>query len=56
MKSIVLDVRSLDDTLADTVRAMRTGRDAHIGFATPELLCVEYPFDAVKVEFLLQAA
>lgn len=117
MKTVVLEVRSLADTLADAARAMNTGRaDAatRIGFATPELLwqvlsakrwellkalCgagpvsireaarrvnrdvkavhadvtallqagvltrpadgstgIEFPFDAVKVEFLLQAA
>jgi len=41
MKTVVLEVRSLADTLADTSRAMKTGRAeraAHIGFATPELL------------------
>lgn len=117
MKTVVLEVRSLADTLADAAQAMNTGRaDAatRIGFATPELLwqvlsakrwellkalCgagpvsireaarrvnrdvkavhadvtallqagvltrpangsngIEFPFDAVKVEFLLQAA
>lgn len=115
MNTVVLEVRSLADTLADAARAMKTGRaerEARIGFATPELLwqvltakrwellkamCgagamsireaarrvgrdvkavhgdvhalldagvlsrsasggVEFPFDAVKVEFLLQAA
>lgn len=115
MNTVVLEVRSLADTLADAARAMKThhgDRDARISFATPELLwqvltakrwellkamcgagpmsireaarrvhrdvkavhgdvtellnagviCrtveghVEFPFDAVKVEFLLQAA
>lgn len=117
MKTVVLEVRSLADTLADAARAMNSGHaDAatRIGFATPELLwqvlsakrwellkalCgagpvsireaarrvgrdvkavhgdvtallqagvltrpadgsggIEFPFDAVKVEFLLQAA
>jgi predicted transcriptional regulator len=115
MKTVVLEVRSLSDTLADAAKAMKTLRGdsvARIGFATPELLwqvltakrwellralCgagpvaireaarrvgrdvkavhadvtalldagvlhrssgggVEFPFDAVKVEFLLQAA
>lgn len=115
MNTVVLEVRSLTDTLADAARAMTTGRaerEARIGFATPELLwqvltakrwellkamCgggamsireaarrvgrddkavhgdvqallyagvlsrsrgggVEFPFDAVKVEFLLRAA
>lgn len=115
MKTVVLEVRSLQETLADATRAMETGRaesEAHIGFATPELLwevltarrwellkalCgagpmsvpeaahrvgrdtesvqhdltallkagvlshapgdrIEFPFDTVKVEFLLQAA
>jgi predicted transcriptional regulator len=114
-KTVVLEVRSLDETLADTARAMksgRAGRETRIGFATPELLwrvltakrcellkalCgvgpvsvreaarrvgrdvkavhgdvtalaaaglldrdargrVEFPFDTVKVEFMLQAA
>lgn len=115
MNTVVLEVRSLADTLADASRAMATGRAdrvARIGFATPELLwqvltakrwellkvmCgagpmsireaarrvgrdvkavhgditalldagvlsravngrVEFPFEAVKVEFMLQAA
>jgi predicted transcriptional regulator len=115
MKTVVLEVRSLDDTLGDAARAMKAGRavrETRIGFASPELLwkvlsakrwellkvlCgagpvsvreaarrvgrdvkavhgdvtalaaaglvdrddrggVEFPFDAVKVEFLLQAA
>ena len=115
MNTVVLEVRSLADTLADAARAMRTGRgdaQVRIAFASPELLwkvlsakrwellkalCaagpvsireaarrvgrdvkavhgdvtalldagvlsrtedgrVEFPFDAVKVEFLLQAA
>lgn len=115
MSTVVLEVRSLADTLADAARAMATGKgsaEARIGFATPELLwqvltakrwellkalCgagpmsireaarrvdrdvkavhgdvtalldagvlsrtpdggIEFPFDAVKVEFLLQAA
>jgi predicted transcriptional regulator len=115
MSTVILEVRSLADTLADASRAMKTGKgeaDARIGFATPELLwqvltakrwellkamCgagpmsireaarrvgrdvkavhgdvtalldagvlrhspegrVEFPFDSVKVEFMLQAA
>ena len=115
MKTVVLEVRSLDETLADAARAMETGRaerEARIAFATPELLwqvltakrwellkalcgagpvsireaarrvgrdvkavhgdvtallnagvlsrtadgSVEFPFQAVKVEFVLQAA
>ena len=115
MNTVVLEVRSLRDTLADASRAMKTGRaerEARISFATPELLwqvltakrwellkalCgggpmsireaarrverdvkavhgdvsalldagvlnrtadgrIEFPFDAVKVEFLLRAA
>lgn len=115
MKTVVLEVRSLQDTLADAARAMKTGRaerQARIAFATPELLwqvlsakrwellktlCgagpvsireaarrvdrdvkavhgdvtalidagvlqrttdgqIEFPFQAVKVEFMLQAA
>lgn len=115
MKTVVLEVRSLAETLADASRAMKTGRaerTAHIGFATPELLwqvltakrwellkalCgagpvsiravarrvgrdvkavhgdvtalldagilirtadggIEFPYEAVKVEFILQAA
>lgn len=115
MNTVVLEVRSLKDTLADAARSMKTGRaesEARIGFATPELLwqvltakrwellkvlCgagsvsireaarrverdvkavhsdvsalleagvltrgpdgrIEFPFDAVKVEFLLRAA
>lgn len=41
MKTVVLEVRSLAETLTDTSRAMKTGRAdraAHIAFATPELL------------------
>ncbi|MFU2487171.1 DNA-binding protein [Thauera sp. WH-1] len=115
MNTVVLEVRSLAETLADAARAMKTGRgdtQSRIAFATPELLwkvlsakrwellkalCaagpvsireaarrvgrdvkavhgdvtalldagvlsrtddgrIEFPFDAVKVEFLLQAA
>jgi predicted transcriptional regulator len=115
MNTVVLEVRSLADTLADAARTMQTGRGesvARIGFATPELLwqvltakrwellkvlCgagpvsireaarragrdvkavhgdvtalldagildrtpegkIEFPYEAVKVEFMLQAA
>jgi len=115
MNTVVLDVRSLQGTLVDASRVMKTGRatpGARISFATPELLwevltakrwellkalCgagrvsireaarrverdvkavhgdikalleagilnrttdgrIEFPFDAVKVEFLLRAA
>ena len=115
MNTVVLEVRSLAETLADASRAIagrRKGREARIGFATPELLwqvltakrwellkimcgagplsireaarrvgrdvkavhgdvkalldagvldrtpngMVEFPFDAVKVEFVLKAA
>jgi predicted transcriptional regulator len=115
MSTVVLEVRSLQETLADAARAMKTGRGARaerISFATPELLWkvltakrwellkalrgigpvsireaarrvgrdvkavhgdatalleagvlrrsedgrIEFPFDAVKVEFLLHAA
>ena len=115
MNTVVLEVRALQDTLADASRTMKTGRakpEARISFATPELLwevltakrwellkalCgagpvsireaarrverdvkavhgdvkalleagllnrtpdgrIEFPFDAVKVEFLLSAA
>ena len=115
MNTVVLEVRSLKETLADAARAMKTRRaerEARISFATPELLwevltakrwellkilCgagrvsireaarrvgrdvkavhgditalleagvltrspdggIEFPFDAVKVEFLLRAA
>ncbi len=41
MKTVVLEVRSLAETLTDASRAMKTGRAdraAHIAFATPELL------------------
>ncbi|MDI1259418.1 DNA-binding protein [Aquabacterium sp.] len=115
MNTVILEVRSLSETLADASRAMRTGKgdaEARIGFASPELLwqvlsakrwellkamCgagpisireasrrvsrdvkavhsdvtalldagvlsrsasgqVEFPFDSVKVEFMLKAA
>jgi predicted transcriptional regulator len=115
MNTVVLEVRSLAETLSDAARLMNAGRaehEARIGFATPELLwqvltskrwqllkamCgagpmsireaarrgerdvkavhsdvtallnaglvertadgrVEFPFDAVKVEFMLPAA
>ena len=115
MSTIVLEVRSLEETLADAARAMETRRadeEVRISFATPELLwkvltakrwellkalCgagpvsireaarrvgrdvkavhsdvtalleagvmtrtpekrIEFPFDVVKVEFLLRAA
>ena len=41
METVVLEVRSLAETLADASRAMKSGRaerEAYIGFATPELL------------------
>ena len=41
MKTVVLEVRSLQGALDDATRAMKTGRterDARIGFASPELL------------------
>jgi predicted transcriptional regulator len=41
MNMVVLEVRSLAQTLADASRVMKTGRgerEAHIAFATPELL------------------
>ncbi len=41
MNTVVLEVRSLKDVLADSARAMQAGRadgGARIGFATPELL------------------
>ena len=41
MKTVILEVRSLADTLADAAHAMKSGRaerEARIGFATPELL------------------
>jgi predicted transcriptional regulator len=115
MNTVVLDVRSLEETLADAAIAMKTGRadrETHISLSTPELiwkvltakrwellktLCgagplsireaarragrdvkavhgdvtalleagvlsrtvdgrIEFPFDAVKVEFLVRAA
>lgn len=115
MRTVVLEVQSVRDSLRETAGAMKSGRgerEAHIGFATPELLwkvltakrwellkalcgagpvsireaarrvgrdvkavhgdvtalldagvlCrspdgkIEFPFDAVKVEFILQAA
>ena len=115
MKTVILDVRTPADSIADFARVWKTGkpeRSARISFATPELLwqvltakrwellkvlCaagpvsireaarrvgrdvkavhgdvtalleagvlsrasdgrIEFPFDAVKVEFLLQAA
>ncbi len=41
MNTVVLEVRSLRETLADAARAMKTGRaerEARISFATAELL------------------
>jgi predicted transcriptional regulator len=41
MNTVVLEVRSLAETLADAARAIKTGRaerEARISFATPELL------------------
>ena len=41
MNTVVLEVHSLAETLADAARAMKTGRaerEARISFATPELL------------------
>lgn len=115
MKTVVLEVRSLRESIHDVSRAMKTGRverEARIGFASPELLwqvltakrwellkamtgagpmsirecarrvgrdvkavhgdvkalldagvvsrtpsgAVEFPFESVKVEFMLRAA
>ncbi len=115
MKTVVLEVQPLTEGLAATARAMKSGRaerDAHIGFASPDLLwqvltakrwdllkamvgagpmsireaarrverdvkavhgdvrallqagllertaagAIEFPFDSVKVEFMLRAA
>jgi hypothetical protein len=52
VNTVVLEVQSLSETLADAARAMKTGRsegEARNGR-------IEFPFDAVKVEFLLRAA
>ncbi len=41
MNTVILEIRSLADTLSDAARAMKSGhaeREARIGFATPELL------------------
>ena len=41
MKTVILDVRSPDDSVADLVRAWKTGKaekSARISFATPDLL------------------
>ncbi len=41
MKTVVLEVRSLSETLVSAAEAMKTGRaedEAHISFDTPELL------------------
>jgi predicted transcriptional regulator len=41
MKTVVLEVRSLEEALDDATRAMKTGRvdrEARISFASPELL------------------
>ena len=41
MNTVILEVRSLADTLADAAHAMNTGHaqaEVRIGFATPELL------------------
>jgi hypothetical protein len=41
MNTVILEVRSLADTLADAAQAMKSGvteAQAHIGFARPELL------------------
>jgi predicted transcriptional regulator len=115
VKTVVLEVRGLSDSLGDTARAMKAGRaerEARIGFQSPELLwrvltakrwallkalcgagpvsireaarragrdvkavhgdvtallsagilertesgAIAFPYDAVRVEFLLQAA
>jgi predicted transcriptional regulator len=115
MKTVILDVRTPADSMADFAHALKTGKgrkSARISFATPELLwrvltekrwellkvlcgagpvsireaarragrdvkavhgdvtallnagvldrtedgCIVFPFDSVKVEFLLQAA
>ncbi len=65
MKTVTLEVRTPDEGMNEFVQAWRTGkaqRAARISFATPELLNrtdtghIEFPYQAVKVEFLLQAA
>lgn len=90
MNTVVLELRSLRQTLSEVAHAMKLGRgdrEARIAFATPGTAMassdrqavgaspghvrgrcdvdtrgspqggkVEFPFDAVKVEFLLQAA
>ncbi|MEW6499903.1 MAG: DNA-binding protein [Thermodesulfobacteriota bacterium] len=41
MNTVVLEVRTLEETLAEAAQTMRTGkaeREARISFATPELL------------------
>ena len=66
MNTVVLDVRSLTDTLVDAARRVQRDVKAVHGDVTELLnagvICrtadgrVEFPFDAVKVEFMLQAA
>jgi hypothetical protein len=46
MNTVVLEVRSLRETLGDAACAMKTGRaegEARISFATPELLWEAMP-------------
>lgn len=70
MKTVVLEVKSLADSLVEVAKAVKSGRadrEARISFSTPELLSagvlrksedgrIEFPYEAIKVEFLLQAA
>jgi hypothetical protein len=61
MNTVILEVRSLADTLSDAARAMNVHGDV-VALLNAGVLSraaeggVVFPFDAVKVEFLLEAS
>ncbi len=59
MNTVILEVRSLADTLADAARAMPGDVVALLNAGVLSRAAeggVVFPFEAVKVEFMLQAA
>jgi hypothetical protein len=57
-KTVVLEVSSLTETFVEALRTMKRVRAEHtarIGFATPGGQ-IEFPYETVKAEFMLQAA
>jgi hypothetical protein len=60
VKTVKLEVRAPEDGMAEFVQAWRSGkaqRTARIGLLNrTDTGHIEFPYQAVKVEFLLQAA